>query len=172
MINHIVVSALIKSSEGDRFYIQQRSEGKEFAGKWELPGGKVEDGETFESALIRELEEELRPIQNDNSDGSDFYIKNFIGATVKISPSEGAWAGQSYLLMFFEVRLDQRIKPSANFLWLGKNQVEAFRDKLLPEDLEVIMEQFCESKENQETLLSSGEDQTSEKNIQNKNDSQ
>ncbi len=54
----LVVAAALVDSDG-RVLIAQRPEGKSLAGQWEFPGGKVEEGETPEIALIRELEEEL-----------------------------------------------------------------------------------------------------------------
>src|SRR5579862_6472391 len=54
----IVVAAALIDADG-RLLVQQRPEGKQMAGLWEFPGGKVEPGETPEAALIRELEEEL-----------------------------------------------------------------------------------------------------------------
>jgi 8-oxo-dGTP diphosphatase len=46
-------------SDGDRVLIcQRRAEGR-FPLKWEFPGGKVEDGESPEACLRRELREEL-----------------------------------------------------------------------------------------------------------------
>jgi 8-oxo-dGTP diphosphatase len=54
----MVVAAALVDSDG-RVLVQQRPAGKPMAGLWEFPGGKVESGETPESALIRELGEEL-----------------------------------------------------------------------------------------------------------------
>jgi 8-oxo-dGTP diphosphatase len=54
----LVVAAALIDTDG-RVLIAQRPAGKQMAGLWEFPGGKVEPGETPEAALIRELEEEL-----------------------------------------------------------------------------------------------------------------
>ncbi|WP_332766513.1 8-oxo-dGTP diphosphatase MutT [Phenylobacterium sp.] len=53
-----VAAAALVDSEG-RVLICQRPQGKQLAGLWEFPGGKVEPGETPEECLIRELDEEL-----------------------------------------------------------------------------------------------------------------
>ena len=55
----VLVSAVALIDRDGRVLLAQRPEGKAMAGLWEFPGGKVEDGETPETALIRELEEEL-----------------------------------------------------------------------------------------------------------------
>jgi 8-oxo-dGTP diphosphatase len=53
----VVAAALVDS--GRRVLLQQREPGREMAGLWEFPGGKVESHECPEAALARELEEEL-----------------------------------------------------------------------------------------------------------------
>ncbi|MEM1084257.1 MAG: (deoxy)nucleoside triphosphate pyrophosphohydrolase [Verrucomicrobiota bacterium] len=53
-----VVAGLILDQQG-RLLACRRPEGKHLGGKWEFPGGKVEDGEGATDALIRELAEEL-----------------------------------------------------------------------------------------------------------------
>ncbi|KOG21580.1 MULTISPECIES: (deoxy)nucleoside triphosphate pyrophosphohydrolase [Streptomyces] len=45
--------------DGGRLLAARRSAPVELAGRWELPGGKLEPGETGEEALVRELREEL-----------------------------------------------------------------------------------------------------------------
>ena len=51
-----VVAAVIKDQ--DKIFSTQRGYG-EFINMWEFPGGKIEEGETKEEALIREIKEEL-----------------------------------------------------------------------------------------------------------------
>ena len=54
-----VVAAAILSADGKQVLAARRTSPPEAAGRWELPGGKVEEGETPEAALIREIGEEL-----------------------------------------------------------------------------------------------------------------
>src|SRR5690606_31826154 len=53
----VVVGAAIIA--GNRLLSAQRAEPPHMAGGWELPGGKVDPGESDEDALIRECHEEL-----------------------------------------------------------------------------------------------------------------
>ena len=53
-----VVAAVIRDARG-RVLLARRTQGRDLAGLWEFPGGKVEPGETPEAALSRELMEEL-----------------------------------------------------------------------------------------------------------------
>ncbi len=53
-----VVAAALTNQAGE-ILLQKRPEGKQMAGLWEFPGGKAEPSESPESALVRELREEL-----------------------------------------------------------------------------------------------------------------
>jgi 8-oxo-dGTP diphosphatase len=55
----VLVAACALIDADGRVLIAQRPAGKAMAGLWEFPGGKVEEGERPEEALIRELREEL-----------------------------------------------------------------------------------------------------------------
>ena len=55
----VIVAACALVNEARDVLIAKRPPGRSFAGLWEFPGGKVEQGEGPEEALVRELKEEL-----------------------------------------------------------------------------------------------------------------
>lgn len=79
----LLVAACALIDADKRVLIAKRPEGKPMAGLWEFPGGKVEEGETPEDTVIRELREELAVVVNkpclapltfSSHDYSDFHI--------------------------------------------------------------------------------------------------
>ena len=72
----IEVVAAILHRDG-AYFATQRGYG-EFEGMWEFPGGKIEEGETAEFALMREIQEEL---------GIDITIDKFLCTTEYDYPS-------------------------------------------------------------------------------------
>ena len=70
-----VVAAIIQRDGA--YFATQRGYG-EFEGMWEFPGGKIEEGETAEFALMREIQEEL---------GIDITIDKFLCTTEYDYPS-------------------------------------------------------------------------------------
>lgn len=57
MSDRVVVAGAVY--DRGRLLAARRSAPEELAGRWELPGGKLEPGESPEQALVRELREEL-----------------------------------------------------------------------------------------------------------------
>ena len=55
----VLVAAVVLVDADGRVLLARRPDGKSMAGLWEFPGGKLDSGETPETALIRELREEL-----------------------------------------------------------------------------------------------------------------
>jgi len=83
----IVVTCAIIENDG-RILVTQRSEKMDLPLKWEFPGGKIEEGETIEECLVREIFEELNihitvglPLQPNThlySNGKEIYLLPFV----------------------------------------------------------------------------------------------
>ena len=102
--------------DSSRVLAARRSRPASLAGRWELPGGKVEAGETPEAALVREIDEEL-------------------GVTVTVGdelrpPVGDAWPISADLeIRLFVTRVtDGEPKPGEShdeIRWLGADELES-----------------------------------------------
>ncbi|MFD7228578.1 (deoxy)nucleoside triphosphate pyrophosphohydrolase [Streptomyces sp. NPDC059881] len=108
-----------------RLLAARRSAPPEFAGRWELPGGKLEPGETPEQALVRELREELG---------------------VEVEPIErvpGEWPlGPGYVLQVWTARLISGLplplEDHDELRWLAVDELDSV--DWLPQDLPAVEE--------------------------------
>lgn len=108
--NPITVLAAVIEKEG-RFLLCRRAPGRSNAGKWEFPGGKLEEGETEQQCLARELREELGVEAEVGEFAGEFleqdgrFLIRYYRAILKsdnltLSDHDGAeWVGREGLLM-------------------------------------------------------------------------
>jgi 8-oxo-dGTP diphosphatase len=54
----LAVAAVIRNGEGRVLLLKRSDDDTINPGKWDLPGGKIDEGETFDQALVREVREE------------------------------------------------------------------------------------------------------------------
>ncbi|MCQ2298823.1 MAG: (deoxy)nucleoside triphosphate pyrophosphohydrolase [Bacteroidales bacterium] len=122
MITKNVVAAVIQDKNG-RFFCTQRGYG-EFKGYWEFPGGKIEEGETPEDALVREIREEL---------DSEVEVGKLIH-TIEWDYPTFHLSMRCYLCKV--VSGDLCLKEHLSALWLSADELETI--EWLPADLELI----------------------------------
>lgn len=117
-----VVAALIRRRE--RFLICQRPANKARPLMWEFPGGKVEEGEAPERALIRECEEEL-------------------GITLRVGPlymaAEHRYPDIHIRLLLYEARVAAgrlRALEHADLRWITADEIPRFQ--FCPADRDIL----------------------------------
>ena len=101
-----VVGAIIENENGE-ILCALRSPEMSMPNLWEFPGGKVEEGEELEAAIVREIKEELHceiqceDIFNDNTHEYEDIIVNLIAMRCKIK-SGTAIAGEHAKLLWLK----------------------------------------------------------------------
>ncbi len=108
--HYIIVTGIIWRDT--KFYIQKRDENSMLGGLWEFPGGKVENNESLERALKREIEEECGIIP---------IIKGKIGC-VNHSYSHFSISLNS----FHCIEGNQKIKFSENGVWITNREIGSY----------------------------------------------
>ena len=105
--NNIFVSAVAMIDVDNRILISNRKNRKQLSNYWEFPGGKIENNETPDACLIRELKEEINvdvsksciaPIGFSTSSYSEFDItlllyicRKWIGTPIPLEGNDIKW---------------------------------------------------------------------------------
>lgn len=107
-----VAAAIIR--KGGKFLIAKRKQGGAVGGKWEFPGGKLEDGETPEQGLVRELKEEL---------DIDAQVGSFFAESLSAYPS-GTFRIMAYQVEDFKGEIVLREHDECR--WVSLEELESF----------------------------------------------
>lgn len=116
-----VVAAVI--AEEGRIFATQRGYG-EFKDGWEFPGGKIEEGETPQQALVREIREEL---------DTEVEVGNLLG-TVEYDYPAFHLSMQCFMCTIKSGSLNLKEHEAAR--WLAEDELDSV--DWLPADIEVL----------------------------------
>ena len=115
MSRHVRVVAAVVARE-DRYLITQRRPTAVLGGLWEFPGGKVEEGESEEAALLREVRERV---------GVDVEV----GAC--IARRSHSYDGYSVDLSLFQATIVGEVEPTpvrvTDCRWVKSSEFESYR---------------------------------------------
>lgn len=121
------VKAFVINPHGEFLFLKRSALSKHFAGTWELPGGKVDAGEAFDTALIREVSEET---------GLTISLDRVVGATHYELPQI------KLAVLFLEGRINsgevQLSDEHDDYRWVRSNEI-------LGLDLSPQLKQFLSS---------------------------
>ncbi len=109
---HVAVGVIVNTDQ--QILLAKRPIKLHQGGKWEFPGGKVEESETTSEALIRELKEEVNldvtstaammEIHHDYGDKQVFLdihkVKHFSGEAIGLEGQEVKWVNKADLLHY------------------------------------------------------------------------
>ena len=107
-----VVAGIIYKN--DKFLIAKRNLKKSQGGLWEFPGGKVENNETYEEALKREIKEEFDAI---------IEVNKYVGETIHHYPEK------DIKLLFYEAKLlskNIKLLEHEDYRWITKDEEANF----------------------------------------------
>lgn len=110
--------------DNDKVFICRRKEGKSLASFWEFPGGKIEENETHQIALKRELQEELE---------MEINIMDFVGQS---NYDYGNFQIELYGYKCNLINYQGKLTDHDAFEWIDINKLSEY--KLAPADIPFI----------------------------------
>lgn len=117
-----VIAAIIMKD--GKVLIAQRGQGQRLAGKWEFPGGKLEEGETPEECLRREIKEEL---------DMDIEVEGYFGESVY------HYETGPVRIVFYRARMlggNCRLRVHSRVEWVSPHQLAKY--DFAPADVPIV----------------------------------